>query len=94
LRKRSNQPLAWQIMKLMPGFAAGYCVPPICLEAIAFPSRKNFWRRAAVSDAANLNATFGVVIGLGLGPHRLPSAFGDDPSIRTVYRSNPGRRPA
>jgi hypothetical protein len=42
LRKRSNQRLAWQIMKLRPGFADGFCALAICREAITFLSRKNF----------------------------------------------------
>ena len=50
LRKRSNQRPAWPIMKLMPGFAAGYCTPAICREAITFLSRKNFWLKCLVSD--------------------------------------------
>ena len=45
LPKRNSQRLAWQTTKSMPGFAAGYCAPAICLEAISFLSRKSFWPR-------------------------------------------------
>jgi hypothetical protein len=49
LRKRSSQRLAWQIIKLKLGFAAGYCAPAICAEMIICLLRKNFWLKCLVS---------------------------------------------
>ena len=45
LRKRSNQRLAWHIMKSMPGC----CAPAICREAITLLSPRNSWLRCLVS---------------------------------------------